>query len=221
VVGHSSGGHVAVLASLQYAMENNAVEKKAEEPHQKTKTRPRPRRSKLVDRLVAMSAPFDIPRHFEWETGRGVEEISALKPAFGYTMEQWIAHSPLQMVEEASIAKRTTTLKSLQSPTNSTEAIPLTTSRHRVINVTKLPSTLFIHGSTDTTVPYTSSWNMSLAMQQLLGDDVETTEPQCHLEILPNVGHVDPILHLMVGGTTRDVLLHWMMVQQDQALKPQ
>jgi acetyl esterase/lipase len=232
VVGHSSGGHVAVLASLQYAMENavededdDALSKKTQLGsillhNQQTQTRRR-QRAKLVDRVVAMSSPFDIPSHFEWETGRGVEEISALKPAFGYTMEQWIAHSPLRIVQ-ASIAKGTKSLKSSQSPTpspaNITEAVPCTTSLHGVINVNKLPSTLFIHGTTDTTVPYTSSWNMSLAMQHLLGDDTKTTEErQCHLEILPNVGHVDPILHLMVGGTTRDVVLNWM-VQQEQVL---
>ena len=79
VIGHSSGGHVAVMAALQ--------------------------EEELCDSLITISGVYDIPSHYQWESSRGVEEFSALKPACGHTEEKWIELSPTRL-----LLKKSTTL---------------------------------------------------------------------------------------------------------------
>lgn len=148
IVGHSSGAHVATLAALK--------------------------RGHLCDYLVGVSPVFDIPHHFDWETSRGVEELSALKPACGYTVENWIANSPTRIVIDNPPAG--------------------------------MPPLLYIHGDADVTVPYTSSLNFTKNLHKW---DID-----CELEILSGVGHVDTVMHMMVGGETQDLIMNWMNKQR-------
>jgi acetyl esterase/lipase len=144
IVGHSSGAHIATLAALQ--------------------------REHLCDYLIGVSPVCDIPNHYDWESSRGVEEISALKPACGYTLENWIANSPTRVVEDA--------------------------------RPHSMPSLLYVHGDVDITVPYTSALNLTNAFKKW-GID-------CDFELLPNVGHVETVMHFMLGGETKDFVIDWM-----------
>jgi acetyl esterase/lipase len=75
LVGHSSGAHVAVLGVLRENLLN-------------------------VDHVVSIAGVYDIPSHYEYETGRGVEQISALQPACGHVRNEWQKRSPTCLLKE-------------------------------------------------------------------------------------------------------------------------
>lgn len=77
ILAHSSGAHVALLASLQRYREEGAP---------------------LCDALVLLSGVYDIPCQYEWERRRGVHEISQMKPACGGGLEEWLRVSPTRHV---------------------------------------------------------------------------------------------------------------------------
>ena len=66
LVGHSSGAHIALSTVLRYS---------PPQPEQGKK------KKKLCKNLVLLAGCYDIGSHFEWETGRGVEQISAMQMA--------------------------------------------------------------------------------------------------------------------------------------------
>jgi acetyl esterase/lipase len=158
IVGHSSGAHIAVLAALQQQS------------------------SVLCDKLVALSGVYDIPNHYEWETGRGVHEISALKPACGGTAMSWMDVSPTRILAAASHAAA-------------------------------VPDMYVLHGAMDALVPYTSAVNMTRALllsSNSSKDNEGSARSKCKLEILDHVEHSDTVLHLMMGGETRDKVMDWL-----------
>mmetsp|Transcript_17077 Transcript_17077/g.20853 ORF Transcript_17077/g.20853 Transcript_17077/m.20853 type:complete len:411 (+) Transcript_17077:121-1353(+) len=74
VVGHSSGAHICVLASLQGLFPMNVVG------------------------LVGMSGVYDIAQHYEYEILRGVDQISPMKPSCCTTAENMRNRSPRYIV---------------------------------------------------------------------------------------------------------------------------
>ena len=59
--GHSSGANIGALAIL------NSIENRD--------------KVKLVDTFIGLSGVYDIENHYKWESGRGVHEMSPMKPA--------------------------------------------------------------------------------------------------------------------------------------------
>lgn len=108
LVGHSSGAHVAVLGVLREKL---------------------PR----IDHVISIAGVYDIPSHFEFETGRGVEQISALQPACGFNQEEWKQRSPTCLLREHLFEQNN------NNPPH------------------ELPNMLLLHGAKDTVVPYTSA----------------------------------------------------------------
>ena len=76
LIGHSSGSHVALLGVLQEQVK--------------------------VDALICVAGVYDVVKHYEFEKGRGVEEISALKPAHGHVEEEWMRRSPTRLVDKST-----------------------------------------------------------------------------------------------------------------------
>ena len=74
LMGHSSGSHIGMLLLVQQ------IEKKL-----KSKQNQNQRREKneiiYFDTFVGLSGVYNIQHHFDYEAGRGVEEISPMKPA--------------------------------------------------------------------------------------------------------------------------------------------
>ena len=66
LIGHSSGAHIALSTVLRYPPPQPEQDKK---------------KKKLCKNLVLLAGCYDIRSHFEWETGRGVEQISAMQMA--------------------------------------------------------------------------------------------------------------------------------------------
>jgi len=104
LIGHSSGAHIAALGLLNKRM------------------------VAAVDRFIGLSGVYDIPSHYKFEAGRGVDRISPLAPACGGKLHAWKQTSPTRIIQKVS---------------------------PQVLE--QLPPILVCHGAVDTTVPYTSS----------------------------------------------------------------
>ena len=184
VMGHSSGAHVAVLAALQSSSSSFSSTSTTTTNNNKDNTDGRP----LCDNLILLNGIYDLSRHYEWETARGVEEISGLKPVSGNNdRQEWVRNSPTRIVQ------------------NCTE--PLSSS--------SFPSILIVHGGNDTTVPYTTAVNLTKALYKNNPEHFSKAG-SCRLELLPTTGHADTVIDLMMGGPTQDVVLDWMEGQQQQ-----
>jgi acetyl esterase/lipase len=105
LIGHSSGSHISMMGLLSGKLLSH------------------------VNRFVGLSGVYDIPSHYNFERGRGVERISPLAPACGGNLEAWRRNSP-------------TRLAILES----TKA-----------QLDQLPPIMICHGGLDTTVSYSSS----------------------------------------------------------------
>ena len=111
VVAHSSGAHVSAMALFQRNEEF----------------------TDLCDELVAISGVYDIPDHYQWESCRGVEEISPMKPICGEIKTNWIQYSPTRIVNETIKMPRLLIVHGILDKT-----VPYTSS-------TKLAKALYIH----------------------------------------------------------------------------
>ena len=123
LVGHSSGTHIAMLKLVQ-RIEKWATNK--ETPHHDALTL-------KFDTMIGLSGVYSVQEHFDIESGRGVEELSPMKPACGFTMESFDYHSPALRLVDCSQDKLC-----LQSNC--------------------LPDVLLVHGLDDDTVPFTSAY---------------------------------------------------------------
>ncbi len=132
IVGHSSGAHLSMLLLLrQYEQEIGILDSSF---------------SFRIDYFIALSGVFSICDHFYYESGRGVEEFSPMKPACGRTRESFVNYSP-------------------------TEKFKAFNSLSTIVS----PRMLFIHGIDDDTVPFTSSKKLIAAMRST-GLDMDCTE---------------------------------------------
>jgi acetyl esterase/lipase len=104
LIGHSSGAHISMLGFLSGLLTH-------------------------ADRFVGLSGVYDIPSHYNFERGRGVERISPLAPACGGSLDTWRRNSPTRLV--------------IRESTNQ--------------QLDQLPPILICHGGLDTTVSYSSS----------------------------------------------------------------
>lgn len=139
-----------------------------------------------IQKLLMLSGVYCIPSHYEYEKGRGVDQISAMR----------VACSPFI---EASPAYR---LKCIVRSDGSEECKLLDAGGSRLtLDDHVLPDLLFIHGVDDNVVQYTQSCEMVDSIRSTL-----KTPERCRELILEGVGHVDTALHLMVGGVTKDII---------------
>ncbi|GBG32708.1 Kynurenine formamidase [Hondaea fermentalgiana] len=134
VMGHSSGAHISMLAAIQAAQQGE----------------------QLCDGLLLLSGPFDIETHYDFERGRGVHELSFMKPANGTTLEEFRARSPVRLVRQLSVDERDL-----------------------------LPHIMLLHGEKDDTVPVTSTLALHRELVHIGHEDLETyiLERHDHVDI--------------------------------------
>lgn len=95
-----------------------------------------------ISRIIALAGLYDIPRHYQFEKGRGVERVSPLSAACGGSYQQWKLQSPLRMLP--------------------------TMRRRSRDDIDPTPKLFVFHGRKDTTVPPDSSiqfakaWNATM-----------------------------------------------------------
>jgi hypothetical protein len=176
LVGHSSGAHVAMLF-LTRQLEAQ-LQKEGDIPNHLD-----------LDSFISLSGVFSINDHFMHESGRGVEEISPMKPICGKTKESFMKYSPTERIQN---------IKFNNHICFNDDVSP---------NLYLLPrKMLFIHGMNDDTVPFTSTKKLVHALRSKL----EMNEANCDEYYLKGVEHGDVIIQLMVGGEIRKIVTEWL-----------
>jgi acetyl esterase/lipase len=173
VVGHSSGAHIALMMIVEQVKRLLLVQEENSEI----------RNVPLVDKWVGLSGPYDVSHHFDYEAARGVEELSPLKPACGYSREQFRKNSPVLRLQDF--------LASIQE--------------HRELCPSLFfPSTLLVHGMEDSTVPFTAT---SEAARLLRACGLSNVDEY----YVPRGGHPDTVVELMLGGKVPRAIVKWFM----------
>mmetsp|Transcript_20135 Transcript_20135/g.19437 ORF Transcript_20135/g.19437 Transcript_20135/m.19437 type:complete len:394 (+) Transcript_20135:112-1293(+) len=127
------------------------------------------REEKLVDCFISLNGVYDIRKHYSFEKSRGVHQISPMKPAAN-DRENWWECSPTLILPKISKEK-----------------------------ITKYwPNTLFFHGQSDTTVPFSSSVELATELFNQ-GAIVETSYPTMS-------AHADCIFEFSSNNTKQSLI---------------
>lgn len=188
VMGHSSGSHIALLLlvdMISERMKQTSKTKLAGKEHNQYPW-------SLPHYFVGLSGPYDISDHFDFEAGRGVEQISPMNPICGYTRLNF---------DRASPAKRL--LSNLASFREQDDSAFSTNTLMEEI----APPMLLVHGIEDPTVPFTAT---SAAGRKLRSCGLT----DCHEIYLEKTEHQDVIMHFMMGGPAMDAVFDWIREQR-------
>ena len=136
----------------------------------------------IITTFVGISGPYNVNHHFDYEAARGVEEISPLKPVNGLTRENLKQNSPAYRLQQA--------LKDLAHEGHIQDLFP--------------KQCLLIHGIEDDTVPFVATAEAACVLRRcgLL---------QCQEIYVPETGHQEAVVHLMLGGRTKDAIVDWLI----------
>jgi hypothetical protein len=210
VVGHSSGGHISMLWMVE-RVQKKISEIRRGQPNNLTDKRG------SIDAFVGISGVYNIGHHFDYEGGRGVEEISPLKPANGYDRNNFTKHTPPWKVQHELIRTfnemdQCTREQLLLSPTT-----PVSSSYFH------FPERfLLVHGAEDDIVPFTGTGEAAKILKQCLGGGSSSSsigDDCCNITIdecyIPQMGHQDTAVDLMMlggqkGPVTRTVV-EWLL----------
>lgn len=213
VIGHSSGAHIGLLWVMERVkrmvhqtklaigpsernthrtpqeeeQQQQSVDGMSEGIHRQRYRQRHRHRQPFVDAFVGISGPYNIDHHFDYEAARGVEEISPLKAANGYTREAFQQNSP---------AHRLYTLVSKLDETDY--------DRHNKMGLDYyFPNILLVHGIEDETVPFTATGEMGRSFRSC-------GLTHCDELYVPKTGHQDAVVHLMLGGPVEEMIVHWL-----------
>ena len=176
IMGHSSGAHVSLLLLVDLI-----AEKAENRPNGKQGSRSA--YPWTPDFFVGLSGPYDISYHFDYEAGRGVEQISPMKPICGHSRENFHKANPMRRLH-ALLAKQKDEMAG---------TIPQL-----------FPPVLLVHGIEDSTVPSTAT---SDAGRILRSSGVE----RCEEMYLEETGHQEVVMHFMLGGPAKDLTMDWLL----------
>ena len=185
VMGHSSGAHVALLMLVDWIEERvkapssmtcvNDATRLTNEDIVKKKYKWKP------DYFVGLSGPYDISYHFDYEAGRGVEQISPMKPICGYSRDNFHRASPVKRLLSLFRGQR--------------EDLML----HQQLT----PPILLVHGIEDPVVPFTATSDAGRILRSC-------GLKRCDEMYLEETSHQDVIMHFMLGGLARDLVFDWL-----------
>jgi acetyl esterase/lipase len=184
VMGHSSGAHIALLWLVDRAKKQWLQHHQQQPQNQQTQA------AMIVTTFVGISGPYNIDHHFDYEAARGVEEISPLKAANGFTRSEFLQHSPAWRLQNA--------LADFSEDDNNNTMQDCFPTRM-----------LLIHGMEDDTVPFTAT---SEAGRVLRSCGVVS----CEEIYVPAIGHQDAVVHLMLGGKVCDAIVQWLQEREHQ-----
>jgi len=196
LMGHSSGAHIALLLLVERVRYRIRIQNNTNHSQRWKSVIPFE-----FDSFVGLSGPYGISHHFDYEAGRGVEEISPLKPACGSSRQNFHAHSPaIQLVQ-------------LQS--KCCDSMVGSSFEHLLPR-----NMLLVHGVEDTTVPFTATAEAGYLIRSC-------GVRQCEELYLSKTGHQETVLQFMVGGKTKDAVHSWLQRvtslsnPRDERSKPQ
>jgi acetyl esterase/lipase len=166
LMGHSSGAHIALLMLVDRA--RRKLHTGSTEPLE-------------FHSYIGLSGPYDISHHFDYEAARGVEELSPMKPACGYSRDAFRLYSPalLWMRYLTGISECDASIE------------------------TAFPRLLLIHGIEDSTVPFTSTAEAARILRSC-------GVCKCDELYVARIGHQDTVMEVMMGGKTRDSIIEWL-----------
>lgn len=131
--------------------------------------------------FVGLSGPYDISHHFDYEAGRGVEQISPMKPICGHTRANFRLANPVNRF-----------LSFLRDDGGD------------ALTVQRLaPPILLVHGIEDSTVPFAATADAGRTLRSC-------GLTSCDEIYLDGTGHQDVIMHFMFGGLAKELVLDWI-----------
>lgn len=172
MMGHSSGAHIAM------SMVANRLQQKLRQQNQFTDEEGKMR----IDSFIGLSAPYEIASHYEFETERGLKELSPMKAACGYDEECLSDYSPVLKLFQQMIKHPRQVCQEVNEV---------------------CPRIALIHGDDDDTVPFTST-RQAARLLSMAGIS------KCDELYLKETGHSDTVFHLMFGGETMDFISEWL-----------
>jgi acetyl esterase/lipase len=181
LMGHSSGAHIALLMLVQRAIQSLSSSSS-------TPSNDEPPRLLTFAAYIGVSGPYNIAHHFEYEAARGVEEISPMKPIHGGTHHQFWAHSPAHAWTRAMGAVETAVAAAGGLSSGSGCMLPA--------------AMLLVHGIVDDTVPFSATAEAARVLRST-GQSVSEI-------YVPDTGHQDAVMQIMLGGPVRNVILEWI-----------
>ena len=179
IMGHSSGAHVAMNMLVDWIDKHRLQHDLVAETTSSSNKLWKP------DFFVGLSGPYNISHHFDYEAGRGVEEISPMKAICGHTRMNF----------------------QLSNPTNRFASL-LRGRSEDVVNMEIIqrltPPILLVHGIEDATVPFTATSDAGRILRSF-------GLTRCDEIYLAETGHADVIKHFMFGGEARKLVLDWII----------
>ena len=189
LMGHSSGSHIGMLLLVQQI----EMKLRSKQYHNQQQ-----QQQEIIefDTFVGLSGVYNIQHHFDYEAGRGVEEISPMKPACGYTRAAFDHFSPAVKLHSLM---RIPCSSGVESDDNKHDMN--TTDLFMSSNI---PPMLLLHGADDDVVPFTSTSEAARIIRNCGAQ-------QCFEYYLSNTGHADVIMHFILGnGRSFDVVIKWL-----------
>jgi pimeloyl-ACP methyl ester carboxylesterase len=199
VMGHSSGAHIALLWIV------DRIKKKLKQQQQQQKNQCSNTQSGVaITTFVGISGPYNIDHHFDYEAARGVEEISPLKAANGYTRTEFLRNSPIWRLQDALKGKNEVSLLRNNDGSGGNDSQNDDSCCIACLQDFFPPHSLLIHGMEDDTVPFTAT---SEAARGLRACGVTGCD-ECYV---PQTGHQDAVVHLMLGGRVQNSIVKWLL----------
>jgi len=198
IMGHSSGAHIALL--LLVKMLGERMKSSSSQPAA-SMTRKQNNRYpwSFPDYFVGLSGPYDISDHFDFEAGRGVEQISPMKPICGHSRMNFDRASPTKRL----LSK----LASFREQSDAVES-SFDSARMKMPTLQQItPPILFVHGIEDATVPFTATSDAARILKSCGLTD-------CQEIYLEKTTHQDVIMHFMMGGAAMDAVFDWLLGQR-------
>jgi acetyl esterase/lipase len=174
VIGHSSGAHIGLLMIVQQIKRSVHVEDSAENISFSN--------NPFVDKFIGMSGPYSISHHFDYEAARGVEELSPMKPACGFSREQFRTNSPAIGLQDF-----------------------MTSVKDKGAISRLFPRSLLVHGIEDGTVPFTATSECARTLRSC-------GVTNCEEYYAPRTSHEDTVVQLMLGGRVSRAIADWLSV---------
>jgi len=188
IMGHSSGAHVAMLMLVQWIQKQQRQWRNHSGAPNYSGNASGSNYPWEPNYFIGLSGPYDINDHFDYEAGRGVEQISPMKPICGHSRKKF---------NEASPVKRFLSLFREQSDDDSV----LHNHARSIQQLT--PPILLVHGIEDSTVPFTATADAGRILRSC-------GLQRCDEIYLDETGHQDVIVHFMFGGLAKDLVLDWL-----------
>ena len=202
IMGHSSGAHIALLLLVDILgerMKSSSSQTTASTTRKENNRYP----WSLPDYFVGLSGPYDISNHFDFEAGRGVEQISPMKPICGHSREGFDRASPAKRL----LSKLAWFREQGDDDVESSSPYSNSSTRMQMPTMQQItPPMLLVHGIEDAVVPFTATSDAARILKSCGLTD-------CHEIYLEKTEHQDVIMHFMMGGAAMDAVFDWLSGQ--------